>query len=341
MFAPNNTTSCDALDLGLGVSCIALYSLLFLVVLVLFVRMLGRDRCNWTVPLAFLGLMFCFLGLRVSYFVLKTFPVECVRSVATFVLNRFSFCFYFTGLVLVLFYWAEQAHRTIIDDKFEFLPGVKRWFAVVVGSVWIYQLIVLGIWVAGEQSREDDLLYDSNILIDECLAFVLANFFFAYGVRLFIMMRRATEGLETGSTTEARLYLFGAFAMLFLFLVRVIVFLWRFVTSTVLPNAVFYAFGYVLPELLPAALHTYVMRQRKRAGSEGKKFIEDLYAQQNSEEIASFLLRSEATADDSFVRRDLESPAVVVNAHSAPSGQGSPIVSRARGGGLDSDFEET
>lgn len=77
---------------------------------------------------------------------------------------------------------------------------------------------------------------------------------------------------------------------------------------------------------------------------------------QNSEEIASFLLKSEATGEESFVRRDLDSPAVGVTAHSAPSGgglsfrvvlvfdsfclSGSPIIpSRPRGQGLDSDFE--
>jgi hypothetical protein len=57
------------------------------------------------------------------------------------------------------------------------------------------------------------------------------------------------------------------------------------------------------------------MRQRKRAGSEGKQYIDALYAQQDSQEIASFLLKSDATAEDSFVRRDMESPAP---AHASP-----------------------
>jgi hypothetical protein len=61
----------------------------------------------------------------------------------------------------------------------------------------------------------------------------------------------------------------GAIVMLFFFLARVVVFVWRFVFSYPLPEVIFYLFGYLLPELLPAAMHTYVMRQRKRAGSEG------------------------------------------------------------------------
>jgi hypothetical protein len=55
------------------------------------------------------------------------------------------------------------------------------------------------------------------------------------------------------------------------------------------------------------------MRERKRAGSEGKRFIEDLYAQQDSAEIASFLLQNESI-DESFARSDIiNSPAASPN----------------------------
>ena len=62
---------------------------------------------------------------------------------------------------------------------------------------------------------------------------------------------------------------------------------------------------YVFSCSIPGAMHAYIMRQRKRAGSEGKRFIEDLYAQQDSSEIASFLLQSESAVDESFVRSDI------------------------------------
>ncbi len=119
------------------------------------------------------------------------------------------------------------------------------------------------------------------------------------------------------------------------FFLRVGVFLWRFVfpSQDSLPIEVFYLFGYLLPELLPAALHTFVMRHRKRAGSEGKQYIDTLYAQQDSQEIASFLLRSEATVDESFVRRDMESPAVPPMSPIAPAG--------SRSLDLSHDFIET
>ncbi len=330
--------SCSsALPDALGWVAVGSYGALAAVLTVLAARMAWRDR-RVTVQLCFLGLMMVFLGLRISYFVLKVGP-DLTRTAATFALNRLAFGFYFSALALVLFYWAEQSHRTIIDERFQFLPGIKRWFFAVCGTVWAYQLVVLAVWLAGEQGREGDALYDSNVLVDECLAFLVAIGFAVYGLRLFLMLRREGQELDLGTTGEARLFLAGALAMLLLFSLRVVVFLWHFVTDVCLPTVIFYLFGYLLPEVLPAALHTFVMRHRKRAGSEGKHYIDTLYAQQDSQEIASFLLKSENTNEESFVRRDMESP--------APAAHASPILPSAPTAGALSldlshdDFEET
>jgi hypothetical protein len=246
----------SALPDALGWAAVGSYSALEAVLTVLAVRMAWRDR-RVTVQLSFLVLMVVFLALRVAYFVLKI-GRDVQRNAATFAINRVAFGFYFSALALVLCYWAEQSHRTVIDERFEFLPGVKRWFFGVCGAVWAYQIAVLAVWLAGTQDREGDALYDSNILVDECLAFALAVGFAVYGLRLFLLLRREGQGLELGTTSEARLFLLGALAMLLLFLLRVAVFLWHFVTEVCLPTTVFYLFGYLLPEILPAALHTFV-----------------------------------------------------------------------------------
>jgi putative flippase GtrA len=105
-----NVTSCVPLDPGIGWSAVCAYGVFVLVVFVLGVRMVYNDK-RLSVPVVFLLIMLCFASLRVSYFVLKILPEYCLRSAASFALNRMCFCFYFTALTLVLFYWAEQAHR--------------------------------------------------------------------------------------------------------------------------------------------------------------------------------------------------------------------------------------
>jgi hypothetical protein len=86
--------------------------------------------------------------------------------------------------------------------------------------------------------------------VDECLAFVLAIGFAVYGLRLFLLLRREGASLDQvrnnyahfsftqvicvclqGTSAEARLFLVGAVLMLLLFLLRVGVFLWHFVTE--------------------------------------------------------------------------------------------------------------
>ncbi len=197
---------------ALGWLAVGAYSVLEAVMLVLFFRMAWRDR-RVTVQLSFLATMTVFLGLRVAYFVLKTSPDICSRSEVTFVLNRVSFALYFAALLLVLFTWAEQSHRTIIDEHFSFLPGVRRWFFLVCGVVWTYQIVVVAIWLSGDGGREGTPLYDSNILVDECLAFAVAIGFAVYGLRLFFMLRREGQELDLSTSREAALILVGAAVM--------------------------------------------------------------------------------------------------------------------------------
>ncbi len=94
------------------------------------VRMLQRDQ-RASVPLVFLLLSLCFLSVRVAWLTLHGFEMgsdTCHKSV-TFVLTRVAFVFYFGALTLLLFYWAQQYHRTVLDDAvFAFLPSVRWWF---------------------------------------------------------------------------------------------------------------------------------------------------------------------------------------------------------------------
>ena len=107
---------------------------------------------------------------------------------------------------------------------------------------------------------------------------------------------------------EGRLFLIGSLVMLIFFTGRVIIFLWRFIFTSLLPSEVFYTFGYIAPELIPSFIHIYITRERKRVGSEGRKFIEGLYDATSSDSIASFYLADNSNEDAQFIRDEMPSP---------------------------------
>ena len=306
---------------ALGITACASYGLFGLLCLVLLARMVfKRRRAALSAQAVFLGIMMAFLGMRVVYFLIKVLPEYCARGETSFVLNRICFCVYFSALSLVLFFWAQEAHRTFIDDQFQFLPGIKRWFFLANFIVYAFQVSVIIVWSQTGEDREGSALYDANILIDEGLVFLMALAFGVYGLILYRLKAGGERYELEGSLTEARWFLLGAVVMLLTYLARLLIFTWRFLISTTPLNVwIFTFFGYLVPEIVPGAIHVYIMRARKRAGSEGKRFIEDLYAQQDSSEIASFLLAS-GTVDESFVR-----PEHVVGTIAASPIQSSPM----------------
>ena len=206
--------ACD-LSIILGSLSIGLYSVFAIFLIVLSVRMFLRDR-RVSIQLLFLLCFFLFMCTRTVWLATKvdwydvhliynyanctnsttaTLPPQCYdihqcKSAATFVLNRVTFCLYFTSLSLILFFWAEESRRTILmDARFSFLPSVRIYFIIVNGAVYVYQFIVIVIWITGSQSREGNLLYDTNILVDEILVFILALLFGFYGLKLYLKVR--------------------------------------------------------------------------------------------------------------------------------------------------------
>lgn len=287
------------LPVTLSGTVLAIYSGVAVVAAWLCVRMALRDR-RLSVPLAFLGLTEAFLLLRVVWVTLHGFALgsPSCHSEATFVLQRAGFCLYFGALALLLVYWAEQYHRSVFAD--DSLPrGVTVGLVVANVVMAVYQLVVVVLWLAGDQTKEGDALYDSNILVDMTVVAALAVAFGIYGLMLW------WDGRSSGDTSEwhvfeGRLFLVGTLTMVTFFAARVFVFSWRFVAETPLPLWAFYVFGYVLPEVGPLSVQLYVTQVRRDTTVQGTLFIEQLYKDAaDSGHLSSFAQDAPLLSDES------------------------------------------
>jgi len=251
-----------------------------------------------------------FVFVRVIWFSLKAVDVD---SVATFVLNRVGFTIYFTVFTLVLFYWVENYHKTYVTSR-EFLP---RFFWVFVATnflLYLYEAIIVIIFVAGSHEEEsDNPVYELSIYTIIALSFAVSLSFGIYGIRLYLRHRFARDWEEdtTGRFAELIKVFICTIIFCLCFLSRGVAFLYRPVTGKLINNDAFLAFGYFIPELIPSFVEFYVIRTIKQKDMADSKFIDGLYQQEED-------LRD--TPDGSALHLDnlSQAPNLPIHHHSPP-----------------------
>jgi len=232
-----------------------------------------------------------FVAVRLVWFALKAAKAD---EVITFTLNRLGLTLYFTAFTLVLFYWVENYHKTYVSSH-EFLP---RFFWAFVGCnavMYIYETIIISIFIAGAHTEEGNPVYEVSIYTIIALSFVVSFSFFIYGFRLYFRYKFSQdfESADVGHSTELIKIFLCTIVFCACFLVRGIAFLYRPITKHRMNEEAFFAIGYFIPELIPSFVEFYVIRTIKQQDRQQNQFIETLYQEEED-------LRDPALPMDTF-----------------------------------------
>lgn len=215
--------------------------------------------------------------------------IDTERSSATFVLNRLAFVLYFTSFCLVVFYWAEQYHKSYVETQ-NFMPQLGLTFILVNAAVYVLQVVFVVLYLreSGDTSkREGDVLYEANIVVDVGLSAAVSIGFLVYGGLLFFVARSSRLDPAALDPNQAALQAAELFTLLMItlimtacFLLRVVFFSWRLVGGSKFPVAVFYVFAYFIPEIVPSVLQVYLSEATEAHQRVNARTIDDLYAEE-------------------------------------------------------------
>jgi len=265
-----------------------LYAMLFMATVATFVWSCLRANTCFVVSVqsVFHCFLLSFVCVRWAWLGIRSFQDE--EDPVTFILNRMAFCLYFTSFLLVLFYWMETYHRNYIDMEGvgAFLPRLRWVFVVTVVAIYLFQLAIMILYLASGEEREGNPIYDANIIADASLFLVYAILFLLYGLR--ILCERKVQATQLwGDMKDVWKMLAVTLIFTTCFSCRVIMFLVRPLTGAYLDYSVFTVFAYYVPELIPSALQVFIVTTSKEKAIRDNQFIEDLYAEDSSEEEAS------------------------------------------------------
>eukprot|EP01120_Amphizonella_sp_Union-15-10_P001748 TRINITY_DN11897_c0_g1_i1.p1 TRINITY_DN11897_c0_g1~~TRINITY_DN11897_c0_g1_i1.p1 ORF type:complete len:289 (+),score=18.26 TRINITY_DN11897_c0_g1_i1:59-925(+) len=263
---------------NLGIAGLVIYGSLACVVLSSFIwrRLFKQTKLQkgaLNIQRMFRAILLCFLISRIIWLVLLLEGMK--EEIMSFVTNRLSFGFFFSAYTLVLFYWAETYHQNYYDSS-RFMPLLGSLFIVVNFAFWIFQMVLILLFIIYDSSKEGNPFYELNIITDVVLSLILAVGFTFYGFRL-LYRRMNTEG-----AWEALLMTLLTLVFFLCFMVRVLMFAYRPVTGKYFPETIFYLFGYYLTETIPTAVQLYIVQTTRTKEENLKKFIDDLYANEDT-----------------------------------------------------------
>jgi len=170
-------------------------------------------------------------------------------------------------------------------DSKTFLPKLGWIFILINVVLYIFQIIMMGLWIASDEIKEGNPLYEINIVADVLLSAAISLGFFIYGWLLFFLARNSQdEDFERNKELVRILTITLLFTACFL--VRCVMFLYRPITGAYLPTPVFYCFAYFVPECIPCLFQIYLAETSRGQAERDNQYIDDLYAE--SEDSAKF-----------------------------------------------------
>jgi len=220
---------------------------------------------------------FCtlFLIARLGWiaFHLTAFPAEEYA----FVFNRLAFAFYFSCFTQVVFFWAENAHRTIYGGG-GFSKSMAILFILVNLGVWVFQIVVMVFFVrATDSQRKNDLIYAANNIADVSLSLLVSLGFLLYG---FVWARNRFKSTDSDDPRRCRdvVKIIGTTTVFAIcFLTRFLMFCWTYMTGDIVDPDVFLVMTFFVPESVSVGLQVYLVESSKSKADTKAAFIEDLY----------------------------------------------------------------
>jgi len=261
----------------------SLYGVLAFGCIASFVYSIRQKReTNFAIQQVFHLFLSLFIAVRITWFALRSFSE---RDGLSFILNRFGFLLFFTAFTVVLFYWAETYHKTYISNV-GFLPTLVKFFVITNGLLYALEVTLVVLFIISTDRNnyyeEGNIFYESSILFEVGVNFLVSLCYFTYGARLFLSHGKASEFEENFArkTKELLKTLISTIILTVCFLVRVIAFLYRPITNAYMDDQLFRVLAYFIPEIIPSIILFYLMQAHKYKQRSENKFIEGLYKQE-------------------------------------------------------------
>jgi len=285
----------------------------------------GMEKLASNVRNVFRTCMTVFAATRIVWFgVLGFYPVDSLRyEVVTFLLNRTALLAYFTAFTLIVFYWAERFHKRYYDTTV-FMPGVGKMFIGVNACVYVFQIIIVVLYLESNEVKESNPIYELNILADALLSGLVSITFFIYGWLQFCKLTSSDESTEV-ELRRSELHKIMLITLVFTacFTLRVIMFLYRPLTNKYLNIYLFYSLAYFVPEISPTVLQVYLSETVMGKQQRDSKFIDKLYAD-NDSDIADY---RESVGYDRIALVVTGTPAFILDLSNPQPSEDSPLVS--------------
>jgi hypothetical protein len=197
-------------------------------------------------------------------------------SIADSVFNRLTWISFVLTYMLLVFGWIETVHLKYPPPSEGFVPVLKWIMIGVAAALFLTQMITLiaylssrdstgGLPVAGTPART---AYDANIWIFNIFLLAISLAFLVYGFVLLIRLNRGVSNRHSVVVLDARhvsrqraafLKIIIIMAMMSAcFVLRLAMFMVRPLGGC-LPIGVFWAFAYIVPEVLPAIIQMFVI----------------------------------------------------------------------------------
>jgi len=230
----------------------------------------------------------CSLVCRITWCLMKGIP-QLSNEEISFIFSRASFAFFFSAFTLVVFYWAESVHKTYYASE-DFLPTIGLIFIITNGLLWVFQITIVVLYLLQPGLvKTSNILYESNILTDIVLSFLISIGFMIYGVVLSRKKYKADVQNPRRMINVVKTVL-SAVIFVLCFLLRVVMFSYRPITNGYLDPDIFQVFAYFVPEIIPSIFQIYIAESSKGISQRGNRFIDDLYAEQVDSTIDEALL---------------------------------------------------
>lgn len=252
-------------DIVMPVLGIALYTCLFVYALgVLYstryiqkLRKKGLKFDEW-LPLFFLVLTVWYAALRIPWHMFKMVP--SLLHDDTFILLRWILLFHNTSFILIAIEWTMLLHRASLKtkiDKKQLRMILFIIFGVVIGFIYVYTIVLFGV-INGK--REGNIHFEVNINLFTFLSLAIAILFIVYPARLLRMVHKSTSDRKK---QQIRKLLTVSLLYLLCFFARAVGLMYRPITHSFMPNAVFWLITYWLPELIPTAYQCHLIHGKQ------------------------------------------------------------------------------
>lgn len=217
-----------------------------------------------------------FLVSRLTWLVFNATPP--VQDDVVFVFSRIAFGFYFSAFTLVVFFWAENAHR-IYYGQGPFPKTLAMIFIMFNFAVWVFQIFVM-IWFVSvsAKERESAELYQANKIADVSLSFLVSLGFLLYGFVWARMRFKSSDHFDPRRCRDVLKITGTSTVFAICFLMRVILYCWRFIEVGTIPPDIYLILAFYFPEVVSVALQVYLVESSKSKTDVKNALIEDLYA---------------------------------------------------------------